>query len=66
MTESAPLGSADEALANLARQVDRLTDELEAARIERDQYKAASQVMSQALEQMNELLRPPKPPESGD
>lgn len=71
MTESVPprpadAGAGDDTLENLAHQVARLTDELEAARIERDQYKAASRIMSQALEQMNGLLSASHRAEPGD
>jgi|GEM_PF-5320530 hypothetical protein len=43
--------------AELAAEVARLTDELEAALIERDKYRAANETMANALEQMDELLR---------
>ncbi len=42
----------------LNAQIETLTNELEAAQIERDQARAATKVMSQALEQMNQLLHP--------
>lgn len=42
----------------LNEQIETLTNELEAAQIERDQARAANQVMAQALEQMNQLLHP--------
>lgn len=42
----------------LAQQVEQLTQALEAARIERDQYKAATETMAQALSQMDLLLHP--------
>ncbi|MSS84717.1 hypothetical protein FYJ24_08065 [Actinomycetaceae bacterium WB03_NA08] len=42
---------------SMASQVQRLTDELEAARLERDKYKAANKTMSAALAQMDELLQ---------
>lgn len=41
----------------MASQVQRLTDELEAARLERDKYKAANKTMSAALAQMDQLLQ---------
>ncbi|MFT0762781.1 hypothetical protein [Scrofimicrobium sp. R131] len=44
--------------ARLNAQIEELTNELEAAQIERDQARAATRVMSQALEQMNQLLHP--------
>lgn len=50
-------GAQDESTQALAEQVLQLKNELEAARIERDQFKAATVTMSQALEQMNDLLR---------
>ncbi len=42
----------------LNEQIETLTNELEAAQIERDQARAANQVMAQALEQMNQLFHP--------
>ena len=42
----------------LNTQIEMLSNELEAARIERDQARAATKVMAQALEQMNQLLHP--------
>ncbi len=42
----------------LALQVEQLTVALEAARIERNQYRAATETMAQALSQMDRLLHP--------
>ncbi len=44
--------------ASLNEQIETLRDELEAARIERDQARATTKVMAQALEQMSQLLHP--------
>lgn len=62
MTEHAPHEAGDDAIPDLAEQVEQLKNELEAAQIERDQYKSATATMAQALEQMNALLRPPTAP----
>lgn len=56
MEESTSPDSGQPSVSELSAQVERLSDELEAARIERDQYRAATQIMSQALQQMDDLL----------
>lgn len=43
---------------SLEQQIEILTNELEAARIERDQARSANKVMGKALEQMSQLLHP--------
>lgn len=57
MTEHAAHDAGDQEISDLAEQVEQLKNELEAAQIERDQYKSATATMAQALEQMNALLR---------
>lgn len=55
----------DENSQGLAAQVDQLTDELEAALIERDKYRSATVTMAQALQQMDDLLKE-SPAKQGD